>query len=101
MKAFILALSLITSFSASAQMVFVQPLILNLGNMVQVQIRNTNDFDITCSGPVMMTTTSGRMETATYVDWIPRFGFSVRSFYLSNFNDRVMFTNHSIFCYKR
>lgn len=101
MKAFILASILLSSVAASAQAVLVYPTIFNFGNQAQVQIHNTTQDDIHCSGTVYMHTSAGRTETGFYFDSIMKGSFSMRSFYLMNFNDRITFTNHSIFCNKR
>ena len=101
MKAFILALTLLSSLAASAQAVFVNPVIFNFGNQAQVQIHNTTQDDIRCSGSVFMHTSTGRMETGYYFETIMKGGFSMRSFYLMNFNERITFTNHTIYCNKR
>jgi hypothetical protein len=101
MKAFILALTLVSSLGASAQAVFVQPMLFNFGHMVQVQIHNTSGFDVSCSGQVFMNTNSARMETAYYFDFITKNAISMRNFYLSNFQERVSFAHHSIFCQER
>lgn len=101
MKAFILAATLLSSVAVSAQAVFVHPTIFNFGNQAQVQIHNTTQDDINCSGTVYMHTNTGRMETGYYFDYIMKGSFSMRSFYLMNFNERITFTNHSIFCNKR
>lgn len=101
MKTILFAIALVTSFSASAQ-VYVYPNIINFGNSVQVQIHNTTQDNISCSGSVNMHTQQGRMETGYYFDQIYKGSFSMRSFYLMNntMNDRITFTNHSIFCHK-
>lgn len=101
MKAFILALSLCFSMSASAQSVMLQPMLINFGNMVQVQVRNTTDKDVNCSGQIYMNTNTGRMESAFYFDHVMKGAFSMRSFYLSNFSERITFAHHSIFCHQR
>lgn len=97
MKTILLALITATSFSVSAQ-VYIRPQIINFGNSVQVQVRNTGDKDISCSGNINMHTQSGGMEFAYYFDTIRKGSFSMRHFYARNFNDRIMFTTDSIFC---
>ncbi len=99
MKTFLLVAAFVTSFGASAQ-VYVNPTIFNFGNSVQVQIYNTNDFDISCSGSVNMYTQQNRMESGYYFDQVRKGSMSMRSFYLMNMNDRVNYTSHSIFCQK-
>lgn len=97
MKTILLALITATSFSVSAQ-VYIRPQIINFGNSVQVQVRNTGDKDISCSGNINMHTQSGGMEFAYYFDTIRKGSFSMRHFYARNFNDRIMYTTDSIYC---
>jgi hypothetical protein len=80
MKTFILIVAFAASFGTSAQ-VYVNPQIINLGLSVQVQIFNTTETDINCSGSVYMHTLLGRMETGYYFD-------------------QIYFTSHSIYCNK-
>lgn len=97
MKTFLLALIAVTSFSVSAQ-TYVRAQVINFGNSVQVQVRNTGDKDISCSGNINMHTQSGGMEFAYYFDTIRKGSFSMRHFYARNFNDRIMYTTDSIYC---
>ncbi len=101
MKNFILALAITSSFAAFAQ-VNVNPNVINFGNMVQVQIHNTTDSNVSCSGSIYMHTMQGGTETGYYFDQIQKGSFSMRSFYLmnTNMNNRINFVNHSIFCNK-
>ena len=99
MKTFILIMASVVSFSASAQ-VYVYPTIFNFGNSVQVQINNTTQDNLNCSGSVQMHTQQGKMETGYYFDQIRKGSFSMRSFYLMNMNDRINYASHSIFCHK-
>jgi hypothetical protein len=103
MKIFIFIIVLATSFGAVAQ-VYVNPQIINLGQSAQVQIFNTTDTDINCSGSVYMHTRLGRMETGYYFDQIRKGSFSMRTFYLmytsTGPNDQISFTSHSIYCNK-
>jgi hypothetical protein len=99
MKTFLLVAAFVTSFGASAQ-VYVNPNIFNFGNSVQIQIYNTNDFDISCSGSVNIFTHQNRMESGYYFEQIRKGSLSIRNFYLMDMNNRVNFTSHSIFCQK-
>ncbi len=99
MKTFLLAMASVVSFSATAQ-VYVHPTIFNFGNSVQVQIHNTTQDDISCSGSVQMHTQQNRMETGYYFEQIRKGSFSMRTFYLMNMNDRVNYASHSIYCRK-
>lgn len=100
MKTLIATLVLAASFSASAQMVNVYPRIFNFGNQAQVQVYNTSEFDINCNGFVYLNTQRGRMESHYYSDRIYKGHSSMRSFYLMNFQDRITFSHHSIYCQK-
>jgi hypothetical protein len=103
MKTFLFLLAFTTSFGASAQ-VYVNPQIINLGHSVQVQIYNTTETDINCSGSVYMHTRLGRMETGYYFDQVRKGFFSMRTFYLMSTNpsstNQIAFTSHSIYCNK-
>ncbi len=100
MKALFICLVLLFSVSASAQVVNVYPQIFNMGNSIQVQIFNNTEDNINCSGQIYMNTQSGHMESTYYWDIIRKGGYSMRPFYLINFNDRVLFSSHSIMCLK-
>ena len=99
MRTMIPILSLLLSFSAFSQ-ANVFPQLINMGNSVQVQIFNNTQDNLRCSGNVFMTTQLGNSETRFYMDFINKNGFSMRNFYLMNFNDRVNFSYHSIYCQK-
>lgn len=100
MKIFILALAVISSYGAAAQ-VNVNPTIINFGTSVQVQIHNSTKTDVSCSGSIYMHTQQGT-ETGYYFDQVREGSFSMRSFYLMNttLNNRINYTSHSIFCNK-
>ena len=100
MKTLITTLALFASFSSLAQSVYVYPTVFNMGNSAQVQIHNTTDSNIDCSGPVYLHTQKGGMEYNFYMDFIRKGSFSMRTFYIRNFQDRISFVNHSIFCRK-
>lgn len=97
----ILFLALTSSFAALAQ-VNVNPNVINFGNMVQVQIHNSTDHNVSCSGSVYMHTQLGATETGYYFDQIRKGSFSMRTFQLmnSNMNNRITYASHSIFCNK-
>lgn len=100
MKTLLCTLALVISAPVFAQSVFVNPIIFNFGNMVQVQINNNTDSNINCSGPVQMNSQFGRMETNYFSEYIRKNSFALRSFYLMSPNDRVTFSNHFINCSK-
>ena len=99
MRTIFFAFALILSLRATAQ-VNVYPQIFNLGHSIQLQIQNTTNQNIYCTGPIYLNTQQGHMETSFYSDIIRKGGYSTRFFYLINFNDRVSFASHSIFCQK-
>lgn len=101
MKILILAMSLFSSVSALAQHVTVFPRIINFGNAVQVQIYNSTEDDIHCSGSVTMHTQSNRIETNFFSDYIRshQTAFSPM-YYLMDHSDRISYANENINCYK-
>lgn len=100
MKTLITTLALFVSTSVFAQSVYVHPVIFNMGNSAQVQIQNNTDSNIDCSGPVYLHTQKGGMEYNHYFEFIRKGSFSMRTYYLRNFQDRLSFTTHSIYCRK-
>ena len=100
MKNILLGLGLIISVPSFAQSVMVNPVVLNFGNSIQVQVTNTTDSLINCTGSIMMNTQLGRTETAYYADYIQKGSMSYRMFYLTNFSDRVTYTSQFITCSK-
>ena len=99
MKKFILAVTLVLSglaFAEDEAPIF--PQVFNYGNSVQIQITNHTDSYVTCSGPVWITTDKGATYSEHYFDSVmPRFT-SYRRIQVRNFQDRIRFVNHSIFC---
>lgn len=100
MKTLIASVVLAASFSASAQMVNVYPRIYNFGNQAQVQVYNSSEFDVNCSGFIYLNTQRGRMESHYYSDYIYRGHSSMRFFYLRDFQDNITYSHHSIRCQK-
>ena len=99
MKNLMLILVAALSLSVKAQ-VNVHPQIFNMGNSIQVQIFNSTNDHLYCSGPVYMSTMLGHFETSFYNDYVRKGSFSTRYFYLINFNDRVIYSSHGILCQK-
>lgn len=80
---------------------YINPRVWNLGSMAQVDVWNTSDVDVECSGSITMYTRSGRSQHEYYWETIYR-GFSrTRSYYLRNFNDRITTVFHTIQCRER
>ncbi|MCM2348768.1 MAG: hypothetical protein NDI69_02025 [Bacteriovoracaceae bacterium] len=100
MKKFFTGLLLALSFTAIAENEsIVYPSVYNYGYNVQVQVWNTTDRNVTCSGYVNMRTEQGHTNSEYYYDWIsPRFT-SYRSYYPRRANDRIISVSHSIFCH--
>lgn len=99
MKKLMMATVMMLSFAAQAQY-SVFPRVFNMGSYAQVQINNTNDYAVRCSGPVYLNTIMGPMESHYYFETIRAGGFSMRNFYLRNFSNRISYAHHSIFCSK-
>lgn len=100
MKTLLMIFGLMMTVSVFSQTVYVNPTVFNFGNLVQVQIRNNTQDNISCSGTVIMQTQLGRTETGYYYDNIPRNSFSMKSFYLMSIGDRISFVNQFIRCSK-
>lgn len=99
MKKFFSGLLLTLSFSALAETkAFIYPNVYNFGSNVQVQIWNTTDKSVTCSGFINMRTQQGHTDSEYYYEWIsPRFS-SYRTYYPRRSGDRIISVNHSIYC---
>lgn len=99
MKKLILALSLaISGLAFSGEQAAIYPQVINFGNSIQIQVWNHTDAYITCSGPVWITTETGASYSEHYFDSVmPKFT-SYRRIQARNFQDRIRFVNHSIFC---
>ena len=80
--------------------VHLRPRIWNFGNQVQVEVWNTTNVDVECRGTV---TIRGQrsMQTEYYWETIYRGMNRVRTYWLRDFQDRVIFTNDFINCYER
>ncbi len=100
MKNTVLALGLLVSVPSFAQMVNVNPVVFNFGNSLQIQINNTTDSDINCSGTITMHTRSNYPETAFYSEFIFKGSMSVRNYYISNPQDHITYSNHFINCFE-
>lgn len=98
MKKFVIALSVLFSLAAFAKPEYIVfPSVYNFGQNVQVQIWNTTDRFITCSGSLTLTLESGERENQSFFEPVsPRFS-SFRTIYPRT-NSRIVFVNHSIFC---
>ena len=100
MKTILFVLALTSAQVSFAQAVMVNPTIFNFGSSIQVQINNSTEFNISCSGTVQAHTQLGRSETFFYNDNIRSRSFSSRSFMLMSMNDRITNTFDFIRCYK-
>ena len=98
MKYFVL-FSLV-SYGAFAQTPVI-PFVTNFVYNAQVQVNNQNDYTVSCSGPVYMHMASGYTDVQYYFDTVMARNFSYRQFTPMRFNDRINFTNHSIYCRKQ
>lgn len=97
MKKMILAFSLLTTGLAFAETnAFIS--LSNFGSSVQLRVYNNSQVNVTCSGPVYMTTNSNRMYTEYYFESIPANFTSHRTFFSRDFRDPIRFAHHSVFC---
>jgi hypothetical protein len=101
MKKLVLLLSLLTlSLGVCAHSkVAVFPHVYNTGNALQVNVWNTTDRFISCSGFVYMNTAQGYRETEFFSDSVPPRFNSYRQIYLFRFGDRITSFSHSISCF--
>ncbi|MBY0517620.1 MAG: hypothetical protein K2P81_11960 [Bacteriovoracaceae bacterium] len=103
MKMIIAAIIALSAFSALARpgdRVNVRPRLWNFGNQVQVEIWNTTQVDIECRGTISI---SGQrsMQSEYYWETIYRGMSQTRTYWLRDFQDRVIFSNEFINCYER
>lgn len=77
------------------------PRIWHFNNSVQVDVWNTTDADIDCSGSVRIQAQSGRTQYESYWETIYRGMSRTRTYRLHDFNDRVVSASHSIYCRER
>ena len=81
--------------------VYLSPRVWAIGNSVQIDIWNTTDTDVECSGSVIIFTRSGRTQNEYYWETIYR-GFSRnRTFRLWDYNDQVTTAHPYINCRER
>lgn len=84
------------AFAGKESVIF--PHVYNYGSSVQVQVWNTTNRMVTCSGWINMTLQSGKRDQAHYFEMLSPGFNSFRTFYTRDFNDRVMSVYHTIFC---
>lgn len=100
MKLFILAASLLLSVPGFAQYVSVYPTVINFGNSVQVQVNNTTEDNLYCTGSIMMMTHLNRTENEYYSEYVSAGATSIRMYYLWDYSDRILYTHQFINCTK-
>ena len=97
---------MVTTSAALAQVenpgdpVYLRPRLWNFNNQVQVEIWNTTQTDVECRGSIHIQGQRS-MQTEYYWEIIYRGMSRSRTFWLRDFQDRVMFTNEFINCYER
>lgn len=96
----VFSLLALLSFGAMAQTPVI-PFVSNFIYNAQVQVSNQNDYSVSCSGPVYMHMASGFTDVQYYFDTVIGRNFSYRSYFPTRMNDRINFTNHSIYCRKQ
>lgn len=95
------SLSLAVQAKDPGDRVSITPRVWNFSNMAQVDIWNTSEADIDCSGSIQMYTRSGRTQYEYYWETIYS-GFSrTRSYYLRDYTDRITSVYHTIHCRER
>lgn len=99
MKKLIVGLSLIISSVAFAEKAsLVYPQVYNFGSSVQVNVWNTTNQNVWCSGTVNMTTDKGQMESQYYNEFVSANFNSYRMIYPRQFGVRIVSVFHSIYC---
>ena len=91
-------LLLLSSYLPLKADVNIFPQIINYGSFIQVQVFNSTQENLNCSGPLYLNLGSGKIESSFYMEFIFKGQFSARSFYPIKRDDRVIFVSHSIFC---
>lgn len=86
---------------ASEKQTPVWPTVFNFGNALQVQVRNTTDSDITCSGNITAYLNDGRMQSFYFFESIMKGSFASRYYSVFGVNIRIVNYNHFINCYPR
>lgn len=84
---------------ASQEKAPVWPTIFNYGTSLLVQVQNTTQETISCSGSVYAYLNDGRMQSFYYFDTIPRGSFGSRYFSVFGQNIRIVSYNHFINCH--
>lgn len=84
-------------FVSTSALAIPMPRVYNWGSRAEVQIWNTDNRRVNCSGPLYITTKSGTSRESVFAFLGPRQNF-YRSFYPRN-NERIERVAHSIFCY--
>ena len=96
-----LLLPLSTLWADPGDPVFLRPRIWNSFNSVEVDLWNTSDVDVECSGNVRIYTRSGRTQYEYYWEVIYR-GFSnSKRYYLWDNSDQIMSAYDTINCRER
>ncbi len=95
-----LLLSSLSSFAADKSAP-VWPRVFNFGNALQVEVQNTTDKDINCSGSVYAYLSNGQMQSFFFYEFISAGSFVSRYYSIYQMNTRITNSNHSIFCYER
>ena len=99
MKKTALAACLLVSSIALAQpdgVIF--PQVYNFGYSVQVNVWNTTDQYVNCSGFLFMTTQNGFRDSQYYFDYVPPRFNSFKQIYVRRGDDRIISVSHSVMC---
>jgi hypothetical protein len=103
MRSITLVACLLLSMSAfaSEKTVSVWPTIFNYGNALQVQVYNTTESDITCSGSINAYLNDGRMQSFYFFESVMKGSFASRYYSVFGMNIRIVNYSHFINCYPR
>lgn len=97
----LLQLSSAWALSDPGDPVHLFPRIWRMSNAVQVDVWNTSEVDVDCSGNIIIFTRSGRTQTEYYWETIYRGMSRNRYYHLRDFRDQVTSVHDYIRCRER
>ena len=99
MKNLILGLVLgVSSVAFAAKETAIFPNVYNYGTSVQVNIWNSSNRSVWCSGSVFMNLDNGQMQSENYSEYIMANFNSYKMIYPRLAGARILSVSHSIFC---
>ncbi len=99
MKKMIVVIGLMISapgFTKPESVIF--PQLYNFRYSVQVNVWNTSDQYVGCSGFIWMSTQNGFRDSAYYFDYVPGHFNTFKNIYVRRGDDRIVSFSHSIMC---